>query len=93
MHARLLAAASRPDPPSGTQTTPLPDGLTTREAEILALIAAGQTNTQIAKRLFIGVATVKTHINHLFSKAGLHDRAQAVTYAYDHHLTNLHPDE
>ena len=67
VHARPLAAASRPNPPSMTQTTPLPDGLTTREAEILALIAAGQTNTQIAKRLFIGVATVKTHINHLFS--------------------------
>ena len=46
----------------------LPDGLTVREAEVLALIAAGLTNTHIAGRLFITEATVKTHINHLFAK-------------------------
>ena len=39
-------------------------------------------------RLFVTEATVKTHINHLFSKTGTHDRAQAVSYAYHHHLTN-----
>jgi DNA-binding NarL/FixJ family response regulator len=66
---------------------PLPDGLTSREAEVLALIAQGLTNGQIADRLFVNESTVKTHINHLFAKIGAHDRAQAVTYAYEHGIT------
>jgi len=90
VHARLLAAAAQGSMPS-SGGGPLPDGLTTREAEVLALIAAGLTNTQIAGRLYITEATVKTHINHLFSKTGTHDRAQAVSYAYHHHLTNPPP--
>jgi DNA-binding NarL/FixJ family response regulator len=90
VHARLLAAAAQGSVPSAGGG-PLPDGLTTREAEVLALIAAGLTNTQIAARLYVTEATVKTHINHLFSKAGLHDRAQAVTYAHHHHLTEPPP--
>ena len=60
----------------------LPDGLTQRETEVLTLIAAGRSNAEIARELFISEATVKTHINNLFAKAGLRDRAQAVTYAY-----------
>lgn len=60
----------------------LPDGLTAREGEVLTLIAEGLGNAHIARRLDISTATVKTHINNLFAKAGLHDRAQAVRYAY-----------
>ena len=64
----------------------LPDGLTPREAEVLALIAAGLTNGEIADRLVVSAATVKTHVNHIFAKANVRDRAQAVVYAYSHGL-------
>jgi len=48
----------------------------------ITLIADGQSNADIARRLFISEATVKTHINHAFAKTGVRDRAQAVAYAY-----------
>jgi DNA-binding NarL/FixJ family response regulator len=59
-----------------------PDGLTVRETEVLLLIAEGLNNQEIGRRLHVSTATVKTHINNLFAKTGLKDRAQAVRYAY-----------
>ena len=60
------------------------DDLSPREADVLRLIAAGHSNREIAKKLFVGEATVKSHINRIFTKTGCRDRAQAVQYAFTH---------
>ncbi|MEZ0166202.1 response regulator [Kineococcus sp. LSe6-4] len=83
VQARLLRAAGTPVPPPPVE---LPDGLTEREAEVLRLIAAGRSNQEVARELVVSVATVKTHVNHLFAKTGSRDRAQAVAYAHAHGL-------
>ena len=79
---RLVTAALARGRPKST----LPDGLTSREVEVLKPIAGGLSNTEIAASLVVSGATVKTHINHIFQKTGARDRAQAVRYAYDHGL-------
>ena len=67
---------------SGT-TTPKDfyDGLTAREVEILKLLAAGQANKQIARRLAISEKTVRNHVGHMYEKLQIYDRSQAVLYA------------
>ena len=91
---RLLSAAARaPGGPGGPGAPSAPgsgasggadDELTPREAEVLRLIAAGQSNREIARTLFVSEATVKTHVNRIFAKTGSRDRAQATRYAYTH---------
>ncbi len=76
--AALANGPTEPDPSSPS----FPDDLTPREAEVLVLIAEGLTNPEIAERLHVSPTTVKSHINHLFAKAGIRDRAHAVNYAY-----------
>ena len=81
--------AGPPDPGAAAGPGPgqkPPGGLTAREAEVLTLLAAGLSNAEIAKRLYLSHATVKTHINRIFAKTGARDRAQAVRYAYQHGL-------
>ncbi|MGH3731920.1 MAG: response regulator transcription factor [Acidimicrobiales bacterium] len=86
---RLLAAAVRGAPPDESVLDlpdDLPDGLTKREAEILAMIARGMSNPDIAEELYLSMNTVKSHVNRIFSKTGSFDRSAATRYAQDHGL-------
>jgi DNA-binding NarL/FixJ family response regulator len=85
--AMLLAGAAPAKQAKPPIQVELPDDLTQREAEVLRLLAAGLSNGEIARELFISEHTVKTHINHVFSKTGSRDRAQAIRYAHEHQLT------
>jgi DNA-binding NarL/FixJ family response regulator len=98
VQATLLAAATsparaEPNPdgpnpggPAATAAAPPPDGLTQREVEILALIARGMTNPEIAAALFLSNHTIKTHISRIFAKTGSRDRAAAIGYAHRHQI-------
>ncbi len=65
-----------------------PGGLTEREAEVLALVATGRTNREIAAQLVISEKTVASHLSHIFIKLDLSSRAAATAYAYKHGLTD-----
>jgi DNA-binding NarL/FixJ family response regulator len=89
VQATVLEAVSGPGRPAAAPQ--LPDGLTSREGDVLALIAQGLSNSEIAAALFLSANTVKTHVNRVFSKTGSKTRAQAIRYAYDHGLTGGDP--
>lgn len=69
-----------------TADAPAHEQLTTREMDVLLLLAEGLTNQQIADELFIGLKTVKTHVSNILSKLDVRDRTQAVVYAFNHQL-------
>lgn len=91
---RVIAefARRRPTPVS---TAPLPD-FTDREREVLAKIAAGLSNAEIAADLFVEIGTVKTHVSRIIAKLGVRDRVQAVVWTHQHphwNHTDARPDE
>jgi DNA-binding NarL/FixJ family response regulator len=88
---RVLAIYRSAPPPRAGRDPDL-DALTSREREVLALIGQGKTNAEIAAELFVSDGTVKTHINHLFIKLQLRDRAAAVVFAFDHDLVTPAPN-
>jgi DNA-binding NarL/FixJ family response regulator len=81
---RVIATfAGQPDPARSAGRSAELGTLTARETDVLKLLAQGLTNIQIAGRLHLGEATVKTHLSRILMKLGLTTRVQAVVYAYE----------
>jgi DNA-binding NarL/FixJ family response regulator len=78
---RVMARFARRPPPSGSRRAI--DSLTEREKDVLALLARGLNNAEVAASLNVSEATAKTHVSRLLTKLGVRDRVQAVIYAYE----------
>lgn len=88
---RVIERFAGADPAAGPEPAPVPADaerpgamLTERETEVLRLVAQAMSNAEIAERLFIGEATVKTHVSNVLQKLGARDRVAAVVYAHRH---------
>jgi DNA-binding NarL/FixJ family response regulator len=84
--ARVLAIYRSAPPPLSAASAAGLDALTSREREVLALMGRGKTNGEIAAELFVSEGTIKTHVNHVFAKLQLRDRAAAIVFAFEHDL-------
>ncbi len=78
------SATTQPSPPSAPEH---PAGLTSREVEVLGLVAEGMTSAQIASELVLSTRTVETHLTSIYHKLGVTSRAGAVRFALEHGLT------
>jgi DNA-binding NarL/FixJ family response regulator len=83
---RLLDRFAPMLPASDARAAAELEELTERERQVLILVAQGLSNAELAKRLFVSEATVKTHVGRILAKLGLRDRVQAVVYAYENGL-------
>ncbi len=86
MDAAMVTRADEARPPA-----PPPDDLTERELEVVALVAQGLSNREIAERFVISEKTVKTHVGHILAKLGLKDRTQLAIHAIRHGLAGDDP--
>ncbi len=78
--------SSTPEQPSASSSPAPPAGLTSREVEVLRLVAEGLTNPQVAKELFLSPRTVQRHLNSIYHKLGVRSRTAATRFAIDHGL-------
>jgi DNA-binding NarL/FixJ family response regulator len=90
---RLLDRFAPMLPASNAHAAAELEELTERERQVLILVAQGLSNAELAKRLFVSEATVKTHVGRILAKLGLRDRVQAVVYAYENGLVRAGRNE
>ncbi len=80
------ALMQEPSPPPAATPEPYAAGLSAREVEVLRLVAAGLSNAEVAKELFLSSRTVDWHLSSIYRKLGLHSRAEATRFAIEHGL-------
>ena len=86
-----LGAAHDAAPADARSPSSLPAGLTEREAEVLALVASGLTNKELATRLYLSERTVARHLSNIFTKVGVTSRTAAAAFAFEHGLAHSDP--
>ena len=82
----ITTVSSTHEQPSSSSLPEHPAGLTSREVEVLVLVATGMTNAQVAQRLFLSPRTVQRHLNSVFHKLGVGSRTAATRFALEHNL-------